>query len=153
VVHDFKVQVFRYANVYGPGQNGKGEAGVVAIFAEAILSGRRPKVRGDGGQTRDYVYVADLVEAAARAAASGLSGTWNLGTGVETSVNRLFELLAGQLGYREAPESVPLPPGEQRRSVLDGSLVRRQFDLPPWTPIDQGLAATAAWFRAQQSRA
>jgi UDP-glucose 4-epimerase len=150
VVHGFEVQIFRYANVYGPGQNGTGEAGVVAIFAEAILSGRRPKVRGDGGQTRDYVYVADLVEAAARAAKSGLSGTWNLGTGVETSVNRLFELLAGQLGYREAPERVPLPPGEQRRSVLDGSLVRRQFDLPPWTPIEEGLAETSAWFRGQQ---
>ena len=151
VVHGFTVQVFRYANVYGPGQNGKGEAGVVAIFAEAILSGRRPKIRGDGGQTRDYVYVGDLVEAAARAAGKRESGTWNLGTGVETSVNRLFELLARELGYEQAPEHVPLPPGEQRRSVLDGELVRRELDLPPWTPLEKGLAATAAWFRSQRA--
>ena len=124
---------------------------MVAIFAEAMLSGRRPKVRGDGGQTRDYVFVEDLVDAAARAVEQGGSGTWNLGTGIETSVNRLLEILSRELHYSEAPERVPLPPGEQRRSVLDGSLVRRQFDLPAWTPIDKGLAATAAWFSAQHS--
>jgi UDP-glucose 4-epimerase len=151
VVHGFQVQVFRYANVYGPGQNGSGEAGVVAIFAEAILSGRRPKIRGDGGQTRDYVYVEDLVEAAARAAAGGQTGTWNLGTGMETSVNRLFELTAGALGYRETAERVPLPPGEQRRSILDGNLVRREFSLPPWTSLDKGIERTAAWFRENAS--
>lgn len=151
VVHSFAVQVFRYANVYGPGQNGMGEAGVVAIFAEAILGGRRPKIRGDGEQTRDYVFVGDLVEAAAHAAATGRTGTWNLGTGVETSVNRLFELIARELGYREAPERVPLPPGEQRRSVLDGNLVRRELSLPPWTPLTKGIAETAAWFK--QNRA
>ncbi len=147
VVHGFRTQVFRYANVYGPGQNGAGEAGVVAIFAEAILHGRRPKIRGDGGQTRDYIYVGDLVEAAARAAASDKTGTWNLGTGVETSVARLFELIAQELGYREQPEHVALPPGEQRRSVLDGSAARRDFNLPPYTPLASGLKATADFFR------
>ena len=147
VVHGLAVQVFRYANVYGPGQNGAGEAGAVAIFAEAILGGRRPKIRGDGGQTRDYVYVGDLVEAAARAAAVGRAGTWNLGTGVETSVNRLFELIAGELGYTEAAERAPLPPGEQRRSVLDGNLVRQELELAPWTPLTKGIVETAAWFK------
>jgi UDP-glucose 4-epimerase len=147
VVHGFEVQVFRYANVYGPGQNGTGEAGVVAIFAEAILSGRRPKIRGDGGQTRDYVYVADLVEAAARAAVRPGGGTWNLGTGVETSVNRLFEIIAKELAFSGEPERVALPPGEQRRSVLDGNLVRRELALPPWTPLEKGLVETAAWFK------
>ncbi len=147
VIHGFQTQVFRYANVYGPGQNGTGEAGVVAIFAEAILHGKRPKIRGDGGQTRDYIYVGDLVEAAARAAASGNRGTWNLGTGVETSVNRLFEMIAGELGYREPAEHVALPPGEQRRSVLDGSAARRDFDLPPYTALEKGLEVTAEFFR------
>jgi UDP-glucose 4-epimerase len=147
VIHGFQTQVFRYANVYGPGQNGTGEAGVVAIFAEAILHGRRPKIRGDGEQTRDYIYVGDLVETAARAAASGKSGTWNLGTGVETSVNRLFELIANQLEYREQPEHVALPPGEQRRSVLDGSAASRAFDLPPYTALGEGLKITADFFR------
>ncbi len=147
VIHGFQTQVFRYANVYGPGQNGTGEAGVVAIFAEAILHGRRPKIRGDGEQTRDYIYVGDLVETAARAAASGKSGTWNLGTGVETSVNRLFDLIANQLEYREQPEHVALPPGEQRRSVLDGSAASRAFDLPPYTALEDGLEITADFFR------
>ncbi len=147
VVHGFQTQVFRYANVYGPGQNGTGEAGVVAIFAEAILHGGRPRIRGDGEQTRDYVFVGDLVEAATRAAESDRSGTWNLGTGVETSVNRLFELIARQLDYRDKPEHVALPPGEQRRSVLDGSAVLRDFGLPPYTRLEEGLKTTADFFR------
>ena len=151
-IHGLQTQVFRYANVYGPGQNGMGEAGVVAIFAETILRGERPKIRGDGGQTRDYVYVEDLVEAEARAAASDRAGTWNLGTGVETTVNRLFELLAAELDYREKPEHVPLPPGEQRRSVLDGSSIRRDFGLPPWTPLEAGLKKTAAYFREEAAK-
>lgn len=147
VIHGFQAQVFRYANVYGPGQNGTGEAGVVAIFAEAILHGRRPKVRGDGEQTRDYIYVGDLVEAASRAASSEKTGTWNLGTGIETSVNRLFELIARDLDYHDPPEHAPLPPGEQRRSVLDGSAALLDFGLPPYTPLEKGLKDTAEFFR------
>jgi UDP-glucose 4-epimerase len=149
-VHGFEVQVLRYANVYGPGQNGLGEAGVVAIFAEAILNGRIPKIRGDGEQTRDYVFVGDVVEAAARALETRKNGTWNVGTGIETSVNRLFELLARALDYRGEPAYVPLPAGEQRRSVLDGSAVRRDLGLPPWTPLDKGIEITAEAFRKER---
>ena len=147
VIHGFEVIVLRYANVYGPGQNGMGEAGVVAIFAEAILAGRTPKIRGDGEQTRDYVFVGDVVEAAARALADGRSGTWNIGTGVETSVNRLFEPIARALDFRRAPEHVPPVPGEQRRSVLDGSAARRDFGLPDWTPLEKGIPITTESFR------
>jgi UDP-glucose 4-epimerase len=147
VVHGFQTQVFRYANVYGPGQNGLGEAGVVAIFAETILRSGTPKIRGDGEQTRDYVYVGDLVEAAARAIGTDRSGTWNLGTGVETSVNRLFTMIAAALDFHGKPEQAPQPPGEQRRSVLDGSAVRRDFDLPPWSPLEKGIPITTDWFR------
>ena len=146
-IHGFETQVFRYANVYGPWQDGTGEAGVVAIFAEAILSGKTPKIRGDGGQTRDYVYVGDLVEAAARAVERGGSGTWNLGTGIETSVNRLFELIARALDYSGKPEHVALPPGEQRRSVLDGTHAQREFNLPGYTRLEEGLKSTAAFFQ------
>lgn len=147
VIHGFQTQVFRYANVYGPGQNGTGEAGVVAIFAEAILHGKTPKIRGDGGQTRDYVYVGDLVRAAAEAIATERGGTWNLGTGIETSVNDLFAAVARSLGYDGKPEYVSLPPGEQRRSVLDSTKIRQDFGLPAWTPLDEGLKETAAYFR------
>ena len=146
-IHGFETQVFRYANVYGPWQDGTGEAGVVAIFAEAILGGKTPKIRGDGEQTRDYVYVSDLVEAAARAVEQGGSGTWNLGTGVETSVNRLFQILARELSYEGEPERVALPPGEQRRSVLNGSLVQRELNLSGYTKLEEGLKATAKFFR------
>ncbi|HEY7112303.1 MAG TPA: NAD-dependent epimerase/dehydratase family protein [Thermoanaerobaculia bacterium] len=147
VVHGFQTQVFRYANVYGPGQNGTGEAGVVAIFSEAMLGHRALKINGDGKQTRDYVFVDDLTRAAAAAVGTDRSGTWNLGTAVETSVNRLFELLAKQFGYTAAPPHAPPPPGEQQRSVLDGSAVRRDFGLPDWTPLEKGLAVTADYFR------
>ncbi len=147
VVHGFQTQVFRYANVYGPGQNGMGEAGVVAIFCETILHGKRPKIRGDGGQTRDYVYVGDLVRAAAKVITTDVSGTWNLGTGLETSVNDLFKEVAAALDYKEKPEHVELPPGEQRRSVLDPSKIRKDFDLPPWTPLSEGIPKTAEYFR------
>ena len=149
VVHRLRCQIFRYANVYGPWQDGTGEAGVVAIFSEAMLGARPLKINGAGEQTRDYVYVGDLVEAAARAASSEKTGVWNLGTGIETSVNRLFALLAKEYGYAATPPHVPAPAGEQQRSVLDGSKVRRDFDLPPWTRLEDGLEKTAEFFRSR----
>jgi len=148
VVHGFQTLVFRYANVYGPGQNGTGEAGVVAIFSEAMLGHRTLKINGTGEQTRDYVFVDDLCRAASAAMPTDRSGTWNLGTGIETSVNRLFELLARQFGYTAAAPHAPAPPGEQQRSVLDGSAVRRDFGLPDWTLLEKGLAVTADYFRS-----
>ncbi len=147
VVHGFQTQVFRYANVYGPGQNGTGEAGVVAIFSEAMLGHRALKINGTGDQTRDYVFVDDLCRAAAAAVVTDRSGTWNLGTGIETSVNRLFELLAKEFGYAAKAPHAPPPAGEQQRSVLDGSAVRRDFSLPAWTPLAEGLKVTAEYFR------
>ncbi|MDQ2978601.1 MAG: hypothetical protein M3R62_05235, partial [Acidobacteriota bacterium] len=88
-----------------------------------------------------------LVAAAAAATATDRSGTWNLGTGTETSVNDLFVGLAKALDYAGNPEYVPLTPGEQRRSVLESSKVRQDFQLPPWTPLVEGLKHTAAYFR------
>jgi UDP-glucose 4-epimerase len=147
VVHGFQTQVFRYANVYGPGQNGTGEAGVVAIFSEGMLGHRAIKINGDGKQTRDYVFVDDLTRAAAAAVKTDRSGTWNLGTGIETSVNRLFEVLAKEFHFTAAAPHAPPPAGEQQRSVLDGSAVRRDFSLPEWTPLEKGLQVTAEYFR------
>jgi UDP-glucose 4-epimerase len=149
VIHGLQTQVFRYANVYGPGQNGTGEAGVVAIFSEAMLGHRALKINGSGDQTRDYVFVDDLARAAAAAVVSDRSGTWNLGTGTETSVNRLFELLAKEFGYTAAPPHAPAPAGEQQRSVLDGTAVRGDFGLPAWTRLEAGLKVTADYFRTE----
>ena len=148
VEHGFQTVVLRYANVYGPGQSGKGEAGVVAIFAERMLKGEAPRIHGDGDQTRDYVFVGDCVEANRRALSIRESGVWNVGTGVETSVNRIEALIR-----RSIPEAPPAvhdapPQGEQRRSLLDGRKLLRDFGIPGYTPLEEGLGETIAWFRS-----
>jgi UDP-glucose 4-epimerase len=153
VEHGFQAIVFRYANVYGPGQNGKGEAGVVAIFAEKMLRGEAPRIHGDGEQTRDYVFVFDCVEANRRAVGSDASGVWNVGTGAETSVNRMESLIRRSIpGARPAVHDAAAP-GEQRRSVLDGRKLLRVFDIAGYTPLEKGLETTIAWFREQVSAA
>jgi len=147
VEHGFQTVVLRYANVYGPGQNGRGEAGVVAIFAGRMLKGEAPRIHGDGGQTRDYVFVRDCVEANRQALSATVSGIWNVGTGVETSVNRMEQLM--RLSIPEAAPAVhdAAAPGEQRRSVLDGGKLRRDFGVPEYTPLEEGLKTTIEWFR------
>jgi len=152
VEHGFRTIVFRYANVYGPGQNGKGEAGVVAIFALKMLKGEAPVIHGDGEQTRDYVFVRDCAEANRRALAASESGVWNVGTGVETSVNRIQALM--QPFIPEAPPAVhdARAPGEQRRSLLDGRKLLRDFGMAGYTPLEKGLAETMDWFRKSESR-
>ncbi|HET9793673.1 MAG TPA: NAD-dependent epimerase/dehydratase family protein [Thermoanaerobaculia bacterium] len=147
VEHGFQTIVFRYANVYGPGQNGKGEAGVVAIFAEKMLRGEAPRIHGDGGQTRDYVFVLDCVEANRRAVDSAASGVWNVGTGVETSVNRMEALIRKWIPEAPPPVHDAAAPGEQRRSVLDGRKLMRDFGIPGYTPLEKGLETTISWFR------
>jgi UDP-glucose 4-epimerase len=149
VEHGFRTIVFRYANVYGPGQNGKGEAGVVAIFALKMLKGEGPVIHGDGEQTRDYVFVRDCVEANRRALAASDSGVWNVGTGVETSVNRIESLMRSFIP--EAPPAVhdAPAPGEQRRSLLDGRKLLRDFAMAGYTPLEKGLEETMTWFREQ----
>jgi len=149
VEHGFRTIVFRYANVYGPGQNGKGEAGVVAIFALKMLKGEGPVIHGDGEQTRDYVFVRDCAEANRRALEASEGGVWNVGTGVETSVNRIEALMRSFIP--EAPPAVhdAPAPGEQRRSLLDGRKLLRDFGIAGYTPLEKGLEETMSWFREQ----
>ena len=147
----FLPTILRFANVYGPRQDGTGEAGVVGIFMNRLLAGEDAVVYGDGGQTRDYVHVADVV-AACRASFEGrTSGTFNVGTGVETSVNALYELVARACGSTRPPRHAPGKPGEQRRSVLDPSRLRRVLGLPGFVPLAEGLEATAEWFRMHRA--
>lgn len=148
VEHGFETSVLRYANVYGPGQSGKGEAGAVAIFLERMLAGRAAVIHGDGEQTRDFVFVLDCVEANLRALESSRSGVWNVGTGVETSVNRLAELIRDTTGSSSPIEHDGPAPGEQRRSVLDGRKLLRDFGISGYVSLREGIAATAASFRA-----
>ena len=138
----------RYANVYGPRQDPHGEAGVVAIFARRLLAGEVAVVNGDGLQTRDYVYVDDVVRANLLAA-SGPVGAYNVGTGVETDVITVHRLVAGACGRSDGPAHGPGKAGEQRRSCLDSSLAAERLGWRPAMELGEGLQRTVDWFRAQ----
>ncbi len=140
----------RLANVYGPRQDPRGEAGVVAIFAARLVAGQECVVNGDGEQMRDYVYVEDVADAVARGIAyPDVSGVLNIGTGVATSVNELHRRLGRIAGVTRAPRHGPARPGEQRRSVLDATRAKAQLGWTAATPLDEGLQRTIAWFRTE----
>src|SRR4051812_8864461 len=134
-------------NVYGPRQDPNGEAGVVSIFAGRMLAGRQPTVYGDGAQTRDYVFVDDVVDAFVRATEKGGGLLMNIGTGVETSVLDLYDAIAGAVGYAEPPNRAPARAGELERSALDPGRAAIHLGWKPWTPLDEGLGLTVDWFR------
>lgn len=141
----------RYANVYGPRQNPHGEAGVVAIFLNRLLSGEPCVINGDGLQTRDYVYVGDVV--AANLASIGRKGffVYNVGTGRETNVVELYWLLAKAVGVEKPPVHGPEKPGEQRRSAISSELMRRELGVYPSVSLEEGLAITARWFAERET--
>jgi UDP-glucose 4-epimerase len=138
----------RYANIYGPRQSAKGEAGVVAIFLSLLLTGKTPVINGDGGQTRDYVYVGDVVAANAAALDSPFVGAVNIGTGVETDVVTIFEHLRRAVGSQIEAVHGPAKPGEQRRSCLDARLAAQVLGWRPQTALADGLRRTAEYYRA-----
>jgi UDP-glucose 4-epimerase len=138
----------RLANVYGPRQSPHGEAGVVAIFSHRLLRGEPCVVNGDGEQTRDFVYVEDVAEAAARAVrATGVVGVLNVATGVETTVNQIYRRLAAAGGVSHPAQHGPAKPGEQRRSVLDAGRARALLGWSPTTSLDDGLDRTFDYFK------
>ena len=132
----------RLGNVYGSRQDPLGEAGVVAIFCGALLDGGTPKVFGDGHQTRDYVYVGDVVEAFLAGAESDAQGTYNIGTGVETSVLELGRQLAGVCNREFDPEMVPPRPGEVQRIAIDSARAVDDLGWRPRTSLLEGLRRT-----------
>jgi UDP-glucose 4-epimerase len=141
---------FRLANVYGPRQNPHGEAGVVAIFSDRLLRGEPCVINGDGEQTRDYVYVEDVAEGVARGLARhDVVGVFNLGTGLETTVNELYRRLAPLAGTDRPAVHGPARPGEQRRSVLDAGRAKAVLGWSPLTSLDDGLARTFAHFKGR----
>ena len=148
-VHGIRAVSLRYGNVYGPRQRKDGEAGVVAIFAGAILDGQQPRINGDGEQTRDYVFVHDVVRSNMAASELDLDGIFNVGTGVETSVNTLYGELCAALGTDAPAEYAPAKAGEQRRSVLDGTRLRKLAGLPEPVTLRDGMRQTVAWLNAQ----
>ena len=137
----------RYANVYGPRQDPHGEAGVVAIFAQHLLRDEPVRINGDGLQTRDYVYVDDVVRANLAAMASRTPDAINIGTGVETDVDGLYERLRRISGTEAPAVHADAKPGEQRRSCLDIRHARTTLGWEPAVALDDGLRLTADYFR------
>jgi UDP-glucose 4-epimerase len=138
----------RLGNVYGPRQDPHGEAGVVAIFCTALLGDGRPRVFGDGEQTRDYIYVGDVVEAFLATAGSDASGPYNIGTGVETSVLDLGERLARASGREFDPEMAPARPGEVQRISISSARAAEDLGWRPTTDLGGGLGLTVDSFRS-----
>jgi UDP-glucose 4-epimerase len=143
----------RYANVYGPRQDPHGEAGVVAIFALKLLSGEKPTINGDGKQTRDYVYVGDLVRANVALATHAYCGPMNFGTGIETDVNRLFAHIRTACGVDAPEQHGPAKPGEQKRSVISPRLAEQVLGWRPEVGLAQGIESTVAFFRNKLAQA
>jgi UDP-glucose 4-epimerase len=135
------------ANVYGPRQDPHGEAGVIAIFSSKMIAGQAPTIHGDGNQTRDYVFVDDVVHAFALSAERGNGRVVNVGTAVETSVNGLYRMLSEITGFAGAPGHGQPRPGDLRRSVLDIALAEDVLSWRPWTHLEDGLGETVAYLK------
>jgi len=147
-IHGLDYAATAFSNVYGPRQDPHGEAGVVAIFAGLFLARKRATIFGDGEQTRDFVFVDDVVDALTRAATQG-EGIINIGTGVETSVNDLYGSMARATGFNDPPSYAPARAGELARSALAVGRAKEQLGWVPFTSLDDGVAATLDWFRSR----
>jgi UDP-glucose 4-epimerase len=143
--------VLRLGNVYGPRQSPHGEAGVVAIFSDRLIRGETPIVFGHGKPTRDYVHVADVVRGFTTAADTGLSGTFNVGWGRETSVLELLEVIQRAAGTSIEPQLEPLRPGELGRSAIDSRLAAKVLGWRPELEFEQGIAETFDWYASEQA--
>jgi len=141
--------VLRYANVYGPRQDPRGEAGVVAIFSRQMLAGERPTIFGDGTKTRDYVYVDDIVRAnlLAMEDRAAVGRVYNLGLGCEVSDRQIFELVRAAVGCAVEPVLSAKRPGEVDRICLDAARARRELGWRPRVGLEEGIAATVAFYR------
>jgi UDP-glucose 4-epimerase len=139
----------RYANVYGPRQDPEGEAGVVAIFIQKMLNNEQPVINGNGRQTRDFVFVDDVVEANLALMGQETQGTYNVGTGVETSINDLFRILVQHTGSTCKEIHGPAKKGEQARSVIDSMKLRQEVSWEPKADLSDGLKKTVEYFRAR----
>jgi UDP-glucose 4-epimerase len=158
-VHGLEAVSLRFGNVYGPRQDPHGEAGVVAIFCGRLLEGRALTIFGDGTQTRDYVYVADVADATFRAATRPVPApgkldvrAYNVGTGVGTSVTRLAELISRAAGQEPVLEHAPRRPGEQQDSVVNVSKAAHELEWRPVVSLEEGLARSYVWFAARAAR-
>ena len=148
-VYGLNYVALRYTNVYGPRQNPHGEAGVIAIFASKMLEGGQPRINGDGEQTRDYVYVGDVVRANLLALGENADGIYNVATGIESSVNDLFRILKDETGSGCDEIHAPAQAGEQMRSVCSYGKIQRELGWKPAVGLKEGLQKTVRFFDAK----
>jgi len=141
--------IIRLANVYGPRQDPHGEAGVVAIFAKAMLAGRPLTIFGDGNDERDYVYVGDVVDAISLASKNSLRGPFNVGTGIGTRTNRIFEVIASNCAHTVPAVHGPERLGDINRISLDSSKAKSELGWVPQVKLEEGLKNTVEWFKQQ----
>ncbi len=141
--------ILRYANIYGPRQNPFGEAGVIAIFSSKLLAGEQPVINGDGTQTRDYVFVKDVVNANVKVLEDKEPDTLNVGTGIETNVNEIFNTLNKIINNGQIEKHGPAAPGEQLRSVITSDKFYKKFNWRPATKLEDGLKETVNFFEAK----
>ena len=146
-VHSVDHVILRYANIYGPRQNPLGEAGVVAIFCNKMITEGEPVINGDGTQTRDYTYVDDVVRANMLALEYEQSNIFNVGTGIETNVNEVFHTLRRFLESSCSELHGPAKEGEQRRSVISYKKIQAELGWTPSVPLAEGLRLTAEYFK------
>jgi UDP-glucose 4-epimerase len=150
-VHNVDSVSLRYANVYGPRQNPEGEAGVVAIFTSRMLAGGQPVINGDGKQTRDYVYVGDVVRANVKALEFAGTDAFNVCTGIESDVNELFRIIRDKTGSTCEEKHGPAKKGEQLRSVLTYQKIQKALGWRPEVSLPEGLGKTVEFFRSSMS--
>ncbi|HVO75563.1 MAG TPA: NAD-dependent epimerase/dehydratase family protein [Ignavibacteriaceae bacterium] len=144
--YNLNYTILRYANIYGPRQNPFGEAGVVAIFCSRLLKGEQAVINGSGEQTRDYVFVGDVVKANLLTMNNKESDVYNIGTGKETNVNQLFGLINKITGKNKEEKHGPPAPGEQMRSVITSDKIFKKIGWRPSTTLDDGLKKTVEFF-------
>lgn len=149
---DLEVSILRPSNIYGPGQNPHGEAGVIAIVTRAMLRDEPVTLFGDGSQTRDYVYIEDTVEAVMRAS-EGTPDICDISTGLEVSTGRIFELLSELTGYERPIVYADERAGDIQRISLDPAKAARVWDWRPHTSFEDGVAQTVEWFRSEEAGA
>ncbi len=150
--YDLPYVILRYSNVYGPRQDAKGEAGVIAIFTGAMLAAHPTHITGDGAQTRDFIYVDDIARANVLAVAGDVTGIYNVGTGQPTDINTIHRLLAELTDYRLKPSHLPAPASEVRATYLDSSKAGQELGWEAEVDLREGLRRTVEWARKNQKQ-
>ncbi|MDW8345255.1 MAG: GDP-mannose 4,6-dehydratase, partial [Verrucomicrobiae bacterium] len=148
-LHGLSYMVLRYPNVYGPRQTPHGEAGVVAIFTGLLLAGKPCTIFGDGSKTRDYVFIEDVVQANLLALESDYNGILNIGSGIGTSDQQVYEAVAAAVGSSLKPIYAAVRPGEVMHICLDAARARKILGWQPRVPFAEGVQQTVRYIRAQ----